>query len=564
MLTFSLLLLIGSTTYVGVDFGSQFIKVARSGQDGRFQIFADPSTHSITFPSAVAFKFNTSHSPPFAERDFEDLDVRCGGKALPVLRGNASLGIEFLPRVLGRARDPEFFTTNLANETELTAFLLRAAIARVGRHDKIGIAIPFYYTRPQTRAIYHTAHLFQDTYSGMVDDVTAIAAYYSAINLAKFIKQPRHVFFVDVGSSSVEAYSLLFNYTNPDNTKESVTANQTSGSWSEKVGGYLFSQAVARNRGISIRKAQKKLLRSVGEGDEETVADLIQILEQTVQQAFSEATIAAPIDEVQLFGGSSAFKFVSDTIKRITNQTFLRDCHSNGAIALGTVAAITNGDASPYVPVTVWRRPSYSYNVTCDAQSAIYCVKGRRCDYFVNFPNQTSFCSDVSVVADKSELPDGVSAEMDHYSVQDPITIEDPNGNLTGQFLASVPDAVLKATRWCLNETCNFSRLSVKVDNFEALENSFAFLRMQSGQGRNRELREEIVRGLERLSGYLEKIETRKVEPVYPVTDAIRAQIAEVAAAAANDGLEALGATRLKELRELVVSAAKSLNVKLG
>jgi hypothetical protein len=225
---------------------------------------------------------------------------------------------------------------------------------------------------------------------------------------------------------------------------------------------------------------------------------------------------------------------------------------------LGTVAAVMNEDGSPYVSVGIAKRPPYSYNVTCGNSTTVYCIKDTSC-YPVSFANQTSICHSISVDGKKSELPVGVGTRIGEYQLPMNTTV-DARGNFTVEFRPFPPEPIFTAVRWCEDGVCNGSRIIHKIDNREAVATSIGFVQMYETQGKNKELRSEIAKAVERLNAYVSKVDSQNIEATYPVTDEIRQKIAEVTTAAENDGLEALPASKLHELQNTVTSAAKSLH----
>ena len=106
------------TAYLGIDLGSQYIKVAESTISGVPRILKD-SNNKVSIPSAAALKhpIDLLNVPS----NLSDFYIKFGAAALPVLKKNPELGHEFLPRVIGR-NGSSFDTSKYLTATELEAY----------------------------------------------------------------------------------------------------------------------------------------------------------------------------------------------------------------------------------------------------------------------------------------------------------------------------------------------------------------------------------------------------------------------------------------------------------
>jgi hypothetical protein len=144
---------------------------------------------------------------------------------------------------------------------------------------------------------------------------------YAALRPERFKKDPKHVFFVNVGSMSTEVYSGNFTYNNSDPRNDFVFVVQTSNEWTEKVGGYHFAKSWTQAGNLSISKAQKELEKTHGEGFGDFFDYDLRILNRTIATALERATRLGAIEEEQLIGGASTYRFVAETVRRITGHS---------------------------------------------------------------------------------------------------------------------------------------------------------------------------------------------------------------------------------------------------
>jgi hypothetical protein len=134
-------------------------------------------------------------------------------------------------------------------------------------------------------------------------------------------------------------------------------------------------------------------------------------------------------------------------------------------------------------------------------------------------------------------------------------------GNLTAEFTATVPDAVVTQVKWCAGEVCNVSipaplKLGPR-DHNQSLE----FLRNWIAQGSNQELRGEVRKMLAKLNAVAEKVDRANVEATHPMTDQMREVLAEVNSVVDNGQLERLGASVLAALKAKLGEVFKDLRI---
>jgi hypothetical protein len=545
------------TEFLGMDLGSQFIKMAKSTPDFQLKIFTDPITNSVTHPSAAAIKFRKPASFPLSSEDFDKIEVWTGRRALSLLKQNTSLGIQFLPRTALRSPTADFHTSQVANVTELYALLLWQTAQKVLPFDALTIALPFYFTLGQYFVVGEICRSFSIPLLAIVPDIHAIFNLYGALKANRFANAIRHVLFVDVGATSTKVYSATFEYINASPAEEGTLVNQSAGEWTELVSGYHFAKAIAQAKGISYNKAQKALLRSAGENFEELVEKELLILEETIHAVIEAAEKKAPIDELQVIGGASTFNFVVETIKRTTNLTLRRDFNANEAVALGALlSGISMEEASPYVKTGIELLPVSTVNATCGDQSLPQQVKGAFSHSYVTFTNVTEVCTEFDVVADPATIPSGLNPVLGRYAAKDNMTLSG-TGNYSVTLQFDPPHSRVKAVQWCQSGECQESEARLQPLWDGELDPAFVILRQYLETVSNRDLRREILDLLGRINSVFARILRANVEATFQPTEEMKEWVAEVNALNETDGLASLNATTLTEIQSRLNQVAK-------
>jgi hypothetical protein len=557
MLLFLCLSLARCEGILGIDFGSQFMKMAKSTTDFQLKIVTDPITNSVTHPSAAAIKFRKPVSFPISLDDFDNSEVWTGQRGLPLLKRNASTGIQFLPRGVGRARNTEFHTSQVANVTELLALQFFQMVQKVLPFQSVTVAVPSYFTLGQYFVIGEICRAFSIPVVAIVPDTHAIFNLYGALRVNRFASRPKHVLFVDVGATATKVYSGTFTYINEGPGDEGTIVNQTAGEWTEQVGGYYFAKAIAQEKGISYSKAQKTLLRTQGEGLEDLVEKELSVLEDIIRTVIETAEQKAVIDELQVIGGASNFNFVVQTIKRATNLTIRRDFNSNEAIALGALlTGISMEEASPYLQTGIEMLPMVTLNVTCGNQSQVQQVKGDFSNKLLTFDDLTEACTEFDVVADPETLPVGVNPVIGRYAAKDNVTLSG-SGNFTVTLQIDAPHSRVRAVRWCQSSQCQESETELRSLWENDLDGAFAFLRPYLDSIAKRDLRSEIHGLLGRINSLFARILRSNVEATFQPTEEMKQWVAEINALNETDGLESLDGRTLTDIESKLKQVAK-------
>jgi hypothetical protein len=118
------------------------------------------------------------------------------------------------------------------------------------------------------------------------------------------------------------------------------------------------------------------------------------------------------VDEIQILGGSSWYKFVGDTNKDAARDIPVkRDFNANEAIALGAVySTLQNKEVSPLPETLVMRNAVADVNLFCNTSHS-YCRRGERC--VGEIAERNGKCSTVYLIA----VPEGHSPVIATFSI---------------------------------------------------------------------------------------------------------------------------------------------------
>jgi hypothetical protein len=549
---------------VGLDLGNQFLKMAKSRPDGQVEIVMHSVLNSANHRASTAIKFLKPTASLDTELDFEGIEVRFGDSARRLLKANASHGYDLPLRGLGRENNTEFRTGQIATEFELFMLMLEMALGSVAPFYGIVLAVPVFFTREQLKYIRLACMEFRVPLISMETDVGAVLTAYGALRVARFAQSPKRVLFVDVGAMATRAYSATFEYrASEGNSGDFVEAIQLSLEWSEKVGGYHFSKALAAGKNISIYKAEKLLQRNNGDGYEAFVENELDVLENIVSSAVSAAEGTGPIDEVQVIGGASTLKFVVEAIRRATNHSIRRDFNPSEAIALGAaIAGLAIRERSPYVEVRTSTLASVTINVTCGDISLPFCWKGGSCHSFVDFTELPSICENFSVDAGLNAIPDGVSPQIASFYMTSPVNLSG-SGNFSARFLMS-EDLAIQGVRWCNDEGVCANHEAAESDSsaFRSLINS-TFVTKYLTARENVILRKILAERLTKLNAFRAKIERANVESPREMTEAMKDVLTQLTTMREGGLFENLNSTELHEWNGKLEAIGQKLHVKL-
>jgi len=444
--------------HITVDLGSQYIKSAESSVSGRPNIHLDPS-NNVFVPSAAALRNEQIVLEYKKGNGFESFSPRFGSQAVAILKRKPHLGVEFLPRTIGRSNS-SFDRSKVFSPSELLALYLQDYAKGFGVSPQFTFIVPFYWTRVQKKALSDICSQAGVGIENVIDDLTSMASHYSSTLYSRFVNKSRNVLFVDVGATSVKTYGFVF-----QNMDDSIVVNETVNGWNELTGGYFFAEAVSKAKGISMKKAYK-ILSSPGV---ETYADLLNssltTLKNTIREAaqtmesYIENQVAQKnsrvIDEIQIIGGATKYKFVYEAIKEATNCTkIFRDFDPIEGIAIGGVySSIMIDGMSVVPPCQVHRKPFSSISVTC-GQTHKYCQKGAICRELIT-ESGSKGCEYIGITADPRHIPEGVDTMITEYKLLNISKLRnDEDSDYTGYIYMSPPSPIVSYVQWCKNVTC--------------------------------------------------------------------------------------------------------------
>lgn len=539
--------------YLGIDIGSQYIKFSKSTNNGQVEIFTDPVTNSVLYSTSAALKYSKEHKPPLTVEDFKDVDCRFGRRALPLIKRKPESGYQYLPMMLRRNITGELNTTGLATPEELFPVLLYNLLARVAPFKKISLVMPSYTTRKQFKFISDACLFIGTEIATTIDDITAIFLTYSSLRTNRYLKKPVHVLFVDVGASSTRAYSATFEYMKEP--MENSIVNQTSYDFTEKVSGIAFAKALAAHQNISIQKAMKTLIRTSGEGKEDFLLDELTELKNFIYGITETARKAAPIDEIQLIGGTSTYRFVVDAIKTAANHSIRRDFNANDAIALGAaIGSMVMNSESAFVPSILNKKPSMSITATCGNLTQTYCKRGESCENVLEFPGN---CTTIDFLIDEKDLLTGVDPKTRYFINQ---TLPE---NSTIQVYVQDPDATIREAQYCVGEDCTPLQLSIDDQyDSEITFRSYQFMQSWLLEHERQSNSNRFTELVEKLSQYLGKLESTRIEATYPATEDMKADVAKYKKVVDDNQVEALNAQEMAEAVNRLEEIVKHLHLK--
>lgn len=403
---------------LGIDLGSQYIKMAESTISGDPRVIKDAS-NSAAIPAAAATKkpIDLDNLP----EKLDDFPIFFGSKALKVLKRKPENGYEFLPMTIGRA-NTSFHTSKNISTPEFLSLYFMDHILNHGNTNGLTFALPSFWTPNQRESLLNAMKLYKMPVEAVIDDVEALTAHYAATRYTRYQKKSRNVLFVDMGSTSFKVYGVTFRW----NRKGQYSiANETANEWSEKVGGYYCARVVAAKENISIKKASQRIQQDSGRyyylfrNQTNIMETLLKRANSKVQHATKFSKFeknSNVIDEVQLIGAASKMPFVRQLIANVTNCTnILRDFNINEEISVGTVYCVQNHRGLSKTPtVFLGRLTPLSYSIKCDGYRTV-CDRGNNCKDTVRFDNWG--CDVLEVVAKESEIPEGASPILASYKL---------------------------------------------------------------------------------------------------------------------------------------------------
>jgi hypothetical protein len=441
---FLLFLRCGLSIFAAIDLGSQSIKVAAMTPTG--SVFMAQNRHrKMQTPSAVALKL--PHYPGRHLTNIEGLEaqLKVGQEALGFLKRQPFSGSAFIPRLLGRLNSSLFPIPQILDASELLSFLIGDLFSTPQFSDLQAsvVIVPAYFTQSQRQDVLHGMWGASVNYAGMIDDVHALAYFYSVRFAKKFLERPISVLFVDVGAVSAKAYRITFGM-NETAVFPSVVANMTSYEFTEDCGGELMAMELAKRLNISMKKS-RHLLHSDEFDQLDLIGDQLSELNSMVRRALNGAVAV-----VQVFGGASRLSFISETIENAVGEDIevKRELPPTDALAIGgayAMAEMQNLTVFDFPKLT--RRSPYNIYVECGDSVDDYCEKNRKCEEGSLF--DLTWCENVLFRTSPDSVPVGTSDVLAKYKLLNMSFFNRKNRTSGGFFLYKTPFPILEGALWC-------------------------------------------------------------------------------------------------------------------
>lgn len=443
--------------YLGIDLGSEYLKMAESTILGEPKMKFNPNGKN--FRGAVAarkIKFVNEYN---STEYLSSAEVRFGNAALKTLKAHPEFGHEYLARAFGRSNST-FHSSSVFSPYESMKLLLQDVSNTFTYEPDVIFAVPFYWTSIMRQEIASAANNAGMKVLHIVDDKDAVASHYGAINYQKYNANPRNVLFVDIGSTSVKAYGYVFS-----NRGNYSFANETGTSWSETTGSYYFAKGISAARKISMKKATaffaEKQPSQYFDNISEPVHEMINVVSQAAEQMknylqqHKGSGNSGEIDEIQVFGGSSRISFFNKLITKATGcKNVLHEFNPNEAIAKGIIYLRQMIDGSLTCPTLhVDQHPSSSIFVESGGKTDLYCRSGSSCSSPVrlyNVPNTTEFLY-VAVTSD--DLPEGAANVQYIIRYSNYSNATDISDKSFIEVHLKVPSTEVQGLRYCTNNT---------------------------------------------------------------------------------------------------------------
>lgn len=447
--------------YIGMDLGSEYIKTAESTIMGEPKMKFSPNGGN--FRAAAAVRKPKIVEEYNASTDIEKAELRFGTNALKTLKQHPEFGFEYLPRAVGRA-NTTFHTSTVFSAQEMMALYLQDYAQQFTTTPEIIMSVPAYWTSQMRSELSSICRSAEIPLVNIIDDKTAVASHYAAVNYRKFKDQSRNVIFVDAGATSMKVYGYIFG----TNGQYSY-ANETVYTWTEKGGTYHFAKKIADAKQLSMKKAMKYFqekkpnmyINNVSEPSREIIRALADAYESFTSflQAETIPNNSGKIDEVQVFGGAAKNDLITKAIKRTLNQTKLYyEFNQNEAIAKGIVYRRSMAEGTASVPPCVVNNvPTTDLLLATDNASYYYCQRTGGCRSPIVIANETNTTT-LRVVVPKDQTPEGAN-QLQFYCTMDNLTDfvipeELKNMSALGEIYFRAPLPEITGIRWCINGTC--------------------------------------------------------------------------------------------------------------
>ncbi|OHT14368.1 hypothetical protein TRFO_15289 [Tritrichomonas foetus] len=300
-----------SEVFLGIDFGAKYLKLATTDLDGSNYKITKLGTHDI-HPGCISIKTPRNSVDPLTPQTSGQASIVTGHKALPMVHRIPKSGSEFLLNSVVRDT-PEYRTATVLNQTTLLNLYFFDIIKQIPDPAPKGLAITFptFFTPEMRRKILEPLSHLHIPVKHHFDTLTAISILYANNYLEKYKKQNRTVLFIDFGASYVETHLVNFSWDG-----HATYADCSVTLWSDKCSGNAFARALAKSIRLPLSQADRMLKNSE---DAYFAPDAIQDLRNLLNETLE---IGGEIDEVQLLGGGSTYRFVQTVVRQTVTGKF--------------------------------------------------------------------------------------------------------------------------------------------------------------------------------------------------------------------------------------------------
>jgi len=445
--------------HLNIDLGGENTRVAGNTFAGEMRIVPNKKNRIVTPSAAVVRAIEGDISP----NNFDNCQFKFGEDAIQVAKRHPESGSQYLGRIIGRDESEDYNIPSSISSINLLGLFLADLFSspQMSGSDGCTVTIPAYYTLQQREDIIKAVWAAHIPFLGLVDDYTAVIQLYSERFKEKYMSNNHTVLFVDIGATHVSAYRVDFYF----NTSIDQYGNQTSFVWSEDVGCHAFARKIAKQKGVSFKKA--KLILESNSDYSDLLEDEIGYVKSMIKEALND-----PVDEVQIFGGGSKLQFVIDAVKKASGMDVKRDLPPFDTTVLGGAYLAQHlANASDEMRINVNRVPIYTMNVTCANVTGEYCVKGANCTDLIILDD--TICDTLIVNADPSEAPEGTKPVLSKYVLKNISKFDrEEEEVVSGIISLAIPMPIIIHTSWCITsiiscQPIDFQQYEEPISNFK-------------------------------------------------------------------------------------------------
>jgi len=370
-----------SSSFLGIDFGTNFIKVAALLSSSKIEIVLNEQTKRKT-PAMVSFKGNY----PITSENAANIQRRIGISAQKMLLSNSSSVIRGFTHFIGKKETDELKSylkekhydfeirntrINGVEEYIAIAMLLEHMVQHSNRQNPnrlvqgVVISVPGFFTQSQREILIQAAELAEIRILRIIDEKEALSLLYALEKSSNYAYGPQKVVFIDMGASTTTISGFEFS-NSETNGKNIPKINELFYIWDDQLGGYDYDLRIAEylmneyhleSITQSLLYDAERIKEALSLSDEVNIScesigkriiftkDTFDYICQSLYQRFSELLRSIPmkVDSIELIGGSSRISSLQDIIRNNIGE-YSRSLNADESIAIG--AAYAAGSAS--------------------------------------------------------------------------------------------------------------------------------------------------------------------------------------------------------------------------